>query len=83
MFYENVYLHSSDRPALRAEVKLCELAFVWFIFYFFFHWLNSPLDPWPLFFFQFRDRFTDGRTPWMSDQLVARPLPKHRTTNTE
>jgi hypothetical protein len=24
--------------------------------------------------------FTDGRTPWTSDQLVARPLPKHRTT---
>jgi hypothetical protein len=24
--------------------------------------------------------FTDGRTPWTSDQIVARPLPKHRTT---
>jgi hypothetical protein len=32
--------------------------------------------------FQFHDNFTDGRTPWMSDQLVARPLPKHRTTQT-
>jgi hypothetical protein len=21
-----------------------------------------------------------GKTPWTSDQLVARPLPKHRTT---
>jgi hypothetical protein len=28
------------------------------------------------------DHFTDGRTPWTSDQLVARPLPKHRTTQT-
>jgi hypothetical protein len=26
--------------------------------------------------------FTDGRTPWTSDQLVARPLPKHRKTCT-
>jgi hypothetical protein len=26
------------------------------------------------------DNFTDGRTPWTSDQPVARPLPKHRTT---
>jgi hypothetical protein len=26
------------------------------------------------------DHFTDGRSPWTSDQLVARPLPKHRTT---
>jgi hypothetical protein len=33
-----------------------------------------------LWFFQFYDHFTDGRTPWTSDQPVARPLPKHRTT---
>jgi hypothetical protein len=26
--------------------------------------------------------FTDGRTPWTGDQLVARPLPKQRTTQT-
>jgi hypothetical protein len=32
---------------------------------------------------QFHDHFTDGRTPWTSDQLVARPLPKHRTTQTQ
>jgi hypothetical protein len=49
---------------------------------FFFHWLYSPLRPWPLIF-QFHDRFTDGRTSWTSDQLVARPLPKHRTTQTQ
>jgi hypothetical protein len=33
--------------------------------------------------FHFHDHFTDGRTPWISDQLVARPLPKHRTTQTQ
>jgi hypothetical protein len=27
--------------------------------------------------------FTDGRTLWTGDQLVARPPPKHRTTQTE
>jgi hypothetical protein len=27
--------------------------------------------------------FTGGRTAWTSDQLVARPLPKHRTTQTQ
>jgi hypothetical protein len=32
---------------------------------------------------QFHDHFTDGRTPWVSDQLVARPLSKHRTTETQ
>jgi hypothetical protein len=38
-------------------------------------------SPWALASdFQFYDHFTDGRTPWMSDQLAARPLPKHRTT---
>jgi hypothetical protein len=48
---------------------------------FFFHWLYSPRGPWPLF--QFHDHFNDGRTPWASDQLVARPLPKHRKTQTK
>jgi hypothetical protein len=32
---------------------------------------------------QFLDHFTDGRTPWTGDQLVARPLPEHRTTQTQ
>jgi hypothetical protein len=32
---------------------------------------------------QFHDYFTDGRTPWTSDQPVARPLPEHRTTQTQ
>jgi hypothetical protein len=33
--------------------------------------------------YQFLDYFTDGRTPWTGDQLVARPLPvhKHRKTS--
>jgi hypothetical protein len=40
--------------------------------------------PWALASaFQFHDHFTDCRTPWTSDQLVARPLPKHRTTQTQ
>jgi hypothetical protein len=34
------------------------------------------------FFFLFY-HFTDGRTTWTSDQFVARPLPKHRTTQTQ
>jgi hypothetical protein len=38
--------------------------------------------PWPLI--QFRNHFfTDGRTPWASHQPVARPLPTHRTTQTQ
>jgi hypothetical protein len=33
---------------------------------------------------QFRNLFyTDGRTPWRGDQPVARPLPTHRTTQTQ
>jgi hypothetical protein len=50
--------------------------------YFFFPLVLQP--PWALASaFQFHDYFTDGRTPWTSDQLVARPLPKHRTTQTQ
>jgi hypothetical protein len=33
-------------------------------------------------FFHF-DHCTNGRTPWMSDHFVARPLPRHRTTQTQ
>jgi hypothetical protein len=39
---------------------------------------STPRGPWPRF--PFHDHFTDGRTPWASNQLVARPLPKYRTT---
>jgi hypothetical protein len=44
-------------------------------------WLYSPRGPWPLF--QSSDLFTIGRTPRTSDQLVARPLPRHRTAQTQ
>jgi hypothetical protein len=44
--------------------------------------LPAHSGPRPLI--QFRNHFfTDGRTPWTSDQPVARPLPKHRTTQTQ
>jgi hypothetical protein len=33
--------------------------------------------------FQFPDLFTVGRIYWTSDELVARPLPKHRTAQTK
>jgi hypothetical protein len=40
--------------------------------------------PWALASaFQFHDHYEDGRTPWTSDQPFARPLPKHRTTQTQ
>jgi hypothetical protein len=38
---------------------------------------------WALGAFQFPDIFTTGSTPWTNDQLVARPLPKHRTAQTQ
>jgi hypothetical protein len=49
----------------------------------FFFVTGSTAPVGPGLFFQFHDHFTDGGTPWMSDQLVARPLPKHRTTQTQ
>jgi hypothetical protein len=33
--------------------------------------------------FTFLIFYTVGRTPWMEDQPVARPLPKHRMTQTQ
>jgi hypothetical protein len=44
--------------------------------------LQPFVGPWPLF--QFLNIFyTVGKMPWMSDQSVARPLPTHRTTETQ
>jgi hypothetical protein len=44
-------------------------------------WLYSSL--WDLgHFFSFFIFYTVGRTPWTGDQLVARPLPAHRTAET-
>jgi hypothetical protein len=42
------------------------------------------LEPlWALDAFQSPDLFTIRRTPWTSDQLIARPLSKHRTAQTQ
>jgi hypothetical protein len=44
--------------------------------------LQPFVGPWPLL--QFRKLFyTDGRSPWTSDQPVAGPLPTYRTIQTE
>jgi hypothetical protein len=44
--------------------------------------LQPFVGPWPLV--QLRNLFyTDGRTPWTSDQPFARPLPTHKTTQTQ
>jgi hypothetical protein len=49
--------------------------------------LSMALQPfvghWPLFIFSFVILHTVGRTPWTVDQPVARPLPTHRTTQTQ
>jgi hypothetical protein len=44
--------------------------------------LQHFVGPWPLL--QFLNLcYTDGRTPWTSDQPLSRPLPKYRTTETQ
>jgi hypothetical protein len=43
--------------------------------------LQTFVGPWPLF--QFLNLYTVGRTTWTGDQPVARPLPTHRTTQTQ
>jgi hypothetical protein len=44
-------------------------------------WLYSLCGPWPLY--QFLNLYTVGRAPWTGDQPAARPLPTHRTTQTQ
>jgi hypothetical protein len=50
---------------------------------FIYQWLTQPfVGPWPLL--QFCNLFyTDGGTPWKTDQAVARPLPTHKTRQTQ
>jgi hypothetical protein len=43
--------------------------------------LQSLVGPWP--FFSFLILYTIGRTPWTGDQSITRPLPTHRTTQTQ
>jgi hypothetical protein len=50
----------------------------------FFFTISLPAQSGPRPLIQFRNHFfTDGRTSWTSDQPVARPLSKHRTTQTQ
>jgi hypothetical protein len=65
----------------------CETTWYWmkwagrYNIFLFFTGSTAPLGPGLCF--QFHEHFTDGRTPWTSHHLVARPLPKHRTTQTQ
>jgi hypothetical protein len=49
---------------------------------FFFQWLFQPIQG-PGLLFSSVIIFTDSTTPWTSDQPVAMPLSKHRTTQTQ
>jgi hypothetical protein len=44
-------------------------------------YVYSPCGPWPLF--RFLNPYTVGRTPWTGNQPDARPLPTHRTAQTQ
>jgi hypothetical protein len=44
-------------------------------------WFYNPCGPWPLF--QFLNLYAVCRISSTGDQLVARPLPTHRTTQTQ
>jgi hypothetical protein len=46
-------------------------------------WLYSPLLGRGLFFSFVIFCYTDGRSPWTSDEPVARPVCTHRTTQTQ
>jgi hypothetical protein len=43
--------------------------------------LQPFVGPWPLF--SFFTQYTVGGIPWTGDQPVARPLPTHRTIQTQ
>jgi hypothetical protein len=51
--------------------------------HFHFKWFLQPLQGPGLFFSSVIIFYADGRTTWTSRKLVARPLPIHRTTQTQ
>jgi hypothetical protein len=57
-----------------------QLMIVYFIF--FYRWVYCPLFYFGDFF-SFLILYIFGRIPWTGDQLFVRPLPKHRTTQTQ
>jgi hypothetical protein len=54
-----------------------------FILHFFFQWLLQPLQGPGRYFSSVIIFYTDDRTHWTNDKLVVRPLPMHRTTQTQ
>jgi hypothetical protein len=47
-------------------------------------YLSMALQPmWTSAVFQFLNLYIVGRTSWLGDQPIARPLPTHRTTQTQ
>jgi hypothetical protein len=74
--YNTKTLHSAHR------VYLCVLYDSHNKEQFFLQWLFQPIQG-PGLFFSSVIIFTCGRTPLSSDQFVARPLSKHRTTQTQ
>jgi hypothetical protein len=65
-------------------VKNKRFLFSFFLSVFLSFFLSFILSLW-LFgrFFSFLILYTVGRTPWTGDQPVSRPLPTHRTTQTQ
>jgi hypothetical protein len=79
------YIVSNHNYVEYAKILQIVITYIFMLppFHSFFHqWLYSPLLG-PGLFFSFVIFFTVGRTPWTSDQPIARPLPTHRTTQTQ
>jgi hypothetical protein len=81
---ENIKMDLRDgfaREACGTASGSCSVAGFCCFFLLFFLMALQPL--WALGSFQFPDLFKIGRTSWSNDQLVARPLPKHKTAQTQ
>jgi hypothetical protein len=76
-------IRSLDLPACSIVPKPTTLPRAPACTYFSPHVSYSPYSAPGLFFSSIIIFYTDGRTSWMSDKPVARPLPVHRTTQTE
>jgi hypothetical protein len=76
----DLYLACSDAHANKCVCLLFSAHF--YIFPSIYIWLYIPLLDLGRFF-SFQILYTVGRTSWTGDQPVARPLPTHRTTQSQ
>jgi hypothetical protein len=72
-----------DKPLQHSSEIGLRLSYYYYYYYYYYCYGSTSLLLGLSRFFSFLILYTVGRTPWTGDQPVPRPLPTHRTTQTQ